>query len=238
MNIKDFLIDNYIYIIIVIILIIITIIGFLADKKKNSKKEENNNNSIQNGFVPQTPTNQAPPMYYQPVAPDNVMNNQTSNQPNIPVNQNNNQMNYNMNEPLGNAIPNVITPSVDPLVNNQAVNQTSFFNQTPDQTNQTIPSDINNITNQNVVQPDMIQPIINQNQIPTPIPNNNINNQIPTPMPMNPTPNIGPQPLPATNQNYPMNEMNNNTAMPQDANSIPVNFVYGNGQNPNNNQMM
>ena len=35
MNLKDFLMDNYIYIIIVIILIIITIIGFLADKKKN-----------------------------------------------------------------------------------------------------------------------------------------------------------------------------------------------------------
>ena len=40
MNIKDFLIDNYIYIIIVIVLIIITIIGFLADKKKNGEKKE------------------------------------------------------------------------------------------------------------------------------------------------------------------------------------------------------
>ena len=40
MNIKNFLIDNYIYIIIVIVLIIITIIGFLADKKKSSEKKE------------------------------------------------------------------------------------------------------------------------------------------------------------------------------------------------------
>ena len=37
MNFRDFLMDNYIYIIIVIVLVIVTIIGFLADKKKNGK---------------------------------------------------------------------------------------------------------------------------------------------------------------------------------------------------------
>lgn len=41
MNIKDFLIENYIYIIIIIVLVIITIIGFLADKKKNGDKRPN-----------------------------------------------------------------------------------------------------------------------------------------------------------------------------------------------------
>ena len=40
MNIKDFLIDNYIWIIVVIVLIIITIIGFLADKKKEKGTKE------------------------------------------------------------------------------------------------------------------------------------------------------------------------------------------------------
>ena len=40
MNIKDFLMDNYIYIIIVIVLIIITIVGFLADKQKNGGKKK------------------------------------------------------------------------------------------------------------------------------------------------------------------------------------------------------
>ena len=39
MNIKDFLMENYIYIIIVIILTIVTIIGFLADKKRNGDKK-------------------------------------------------------------------------------------------------------------------------------------------------------------------------------------------------------
>ena len=40
MNIKDFLIDNYIWILVIILITIITIIGFLADKKKSGKKEK------------------------------------------------------------------------------------------------------------------------------------------------------------------------------------------------------
>lgn len=44
MNIKDFLIDNYIWILVVILLLIVTVIGFLADKKKNSK--QNNNGDV------------------------------------------------------------------------------------------------------------------------------------------------------------------------------------------------
>ena len=40
MNIKDFLIDNYIWIIVIILITIVTIIGFLADKKKNENKNE------------------------------------------------------------------------------------------------------------------------------------------------------------------------------------------------------
>ena len=43
MNLKDFLIDNYVYIVIVIILVIVTIIGFLADKKKNGNSKGKNN---------------------------------------------------------------------------------------------------------------------------------------------------------------------------------------------------
>ena len=39
MNIKDFLIDNYIWIIVIILITIITIIGFLADRKKEIMKK-------------------------------------------------------------------------------------------------------------------------------------------------------------------------------------------------------
>ena len=39
MNIKDFLIENYIWILVVILLCIITVIGFLADKKKTKKEK-------------------------------------------------------------------------------------------------------------------------------------------------------------------------------------------------------
>ena len=49
MNIKDFLLDNYIYIIIVIVLIIITIIGFLADKKRGGNTKNSQNSIPDNG---------------------------------------------------------------------------------------------------------------------------------------------------------------------------------------------
>ena len=66
MNIKEFLIDNYIWIIVVIVLLIITIIGFLADKKKGKDPKVG---------APQpspVPNNAAPagPINYQPVAPN------------------------------------------------------------------------------------------------------------------------------------------------------------------------
>ena len=52
MNIGEFLMDNYIYIIIIVILIVVTVIGFLADKKKNqTKKNEILNNNTNNGVI-------------------------------------------------------------------------------------------------------------------------------------------------------------------------------------------
>ena len=59
MNIRDFLIDNYIWIIVVILLSIVTVIGFLADKKKNSKKNqsENNESGVPSGTLNNVQTN-------------------------------------------------------------------------------------------------------------------------------------------------------------------------------------
>ena len=94
MNIKDFLMDNYIYIIIVIILIIVTIIGFLADKQKNGGKKGKNvdaplpNNNVNNEMVNQ-------PITYQPV--NNQMGNNMNPIPNTTVIPNNNQFISNMN---------------------------------------------------------------------------------------------------------------------------------------------
>lgn len=93
MNIKDFLMDNYIYIIIVIILIIITIIGFLADKQKNGGKKSKNvdtplaNNNENSGMVNQ-------PITYQPV--NNQMGNNMNSMPNAVVMPNNAQFTNNM----------------------------------------------------------------------------------------------------------------------------------------------
>ena len=66
MNIKEFLLDNYIWILVVILLSIITIIGFLADKKKGPKKSKQNNQKTLN---PESIPNGAP-LNYQPASTD------------------------------------------------------------------------------------------------------------------------------------------------------------------------
>ena len=64
MNIKDFLIENYIWILVVILLSIVTIIGFLADKKRvKNKKEEvpaNNGNNANATTIPDNSNNSNP----------------------------------------------------------------------------------------------------------------------------------------------------------------------------------
>ena len=46
MNIKEFLLDNYIWILVVILLSIITVIGFLADKNRGGKTGKQKNNQL------------------------------------------------------------------------------------------------------------------------------------------------------------------------------------------------
>ena len=78
MNIKQFLIDNYIWILAIILITIITIIGFLADKKKSGKK------------------NEIPP---QPIAPAGSIENQTTMQ-----SQDNSQIQNQMNQQPNNMV--------------------------------------------------------------------------------------------------------------------------------------
>ena len=127
MNIKDFLIDNYIYIIIVIVLIIITIIGFLADKKskvKNADKDILPNNNANNGSVNygNVQQNQAQPMNYQPVAGTNEVINSipnspliTNNVPTAPINMG--QLPNNIVNPVPSDINNSINPVASAIAN-------------------------------------------------------------------------------------------------------------------------
>ena len=84
MNIKEFLIENYILIIVIIVLIIVTIIGFLADKKrepkeKKDKKQDMNTNNL-------NPINME--QFQNPGIGFNQQQNQMQNS--IPINNNNN----------------------------------------------------------------------------------------------------------------------------------------------------
>lgn len=171
MNIKDFLVENYIYIIIVIILTIITIIGFLADKKKNGDKRPktmsgtvtNSQNTNIGNMNYQQPTDFNQPINYQPMNNNPINYNQLSNPNNIPNNmlnvspvQDNFQMNMLNNQPVN------TNSQINPIFDNQNMN---FVN------NQQIPD------NQNVN-------IVNNQPITNTIPNqpNEINYNIPQPV--------------------------------------------------------
>ena len=83
MNIKDFLIENYIWILVIILITIITIIGFLADKKKNGKKGTEQPVSNPNNNDGQQINNAAPIQYN---AQDQFMSNQMNNNNNLEMN--------------------------------------------------------------------------------------------------------------------------------------------------------
>ena len=151
MNIKEFLLDNYIWIIVVILLLIITVIGFLADKKKGPKKEKQ----------PPQPTGYTPQANQMPI---NYQNIQPTSQPQ-PINYqfqepvNNNQLNnQNFNNPanFGTIPNNVVTPN----------NNINMF-ESPNYNQGQINNEIN--SNQNFNEP------LNQNVTPY----SNYNNPVP-----------------------------------------------------------
>ncbi len=168
MNIKDFLIDNYIYIIIVIVLTIITIIGFLADKKKTGNKIVNNSNPAP---VPPAPMNNQPvaPMTYQP--PQDVQVNNNMAMPGMmpapePV------MNNNVN-PLPNMTNGGSTPIPEAVLNNSIKSEPTMNN------NMTLPGMVPPVA------PEPVPDMMNQNMMP----NNGPVNPVPAPLPTEPTMN-------------------------------------------------
>lgn len=164
MNIKDFLIDNYIWILVIILITIITIIGFLADKKRTGKNNKENNNSMNNQPMP----NSNPIQYQQPMPEQtNQMNSNMG-------------MNYNMN----NNFQTQIQPQTQNITNNQIPNNNinNTINQAitqpqPVQFGPTISEPINipqaveNII-PNISQESMYQPLSEQTPVipPQPVP--------------------------------------------------------------------
>lgn len=175
MNIKDFLIDNYIWIIVIILITIITIIGFLADKKKGGKKNKDvpvSNTNVNSG----QPVNNMGPIQYQP-----------------PVDQMQNQVNNNMGMNFNNNLNNTVADPMNQMNNMQSNQNLSNVNnmnsmQPEQQIVSTVPTGINQMNNpqpvENVTpiapQEPMYQPLSEQPVIqPQPVPNfsNMQNNQ-------------------------------------------------------------
>lgn len=127
MNLKDFLMDNYIYIIVVIVLIIITIIGFLADKKKTNSKKQTLTDGNTKGYDPNAggqiiyqPNNNMATEEASPIPNNGAMNFQMNNNTSPMVNQ--------MNQPVQNNIG-VIPQPMNGINYNQAnINQPSVAN--------------------------------------------------------------------------------------------------------------
>ena len=261
MNIKDFLLDNYIYIIVVIVLIIITIIGFLADKKKNETKKAEGAPQPNPGVAPVNNT----PITYNPGV-TMMPNSGNMNTPVMPVN---NQMVNNMNQNVGSVEPmpmpgpinvnpvpqpqmnNVVSPQPvepmnsgmaypsEPMYQPLAEQQPHFENVAPVMPTPG-PMNVNPQMVNNMAPMPTMEPMNNMNMAPNPVPEpqpvampnvvmpNNVNmgvpnngmgfNQNPMPIP-NPVENTVPNPI----------------TPPQPVNPSPVGFVYGPGQNNNQN---
>ena len=243
MNIKDFLIENYIWLIVIVLITIVTIIGFLADKKRVNNKEKKAKVAPQNtqtanekqpDFMQTTeqPINNVQPIQYQQPQPaqlNQVNNNMGMNFNNInttvrPINQTNTET---VPQPINYTEPQVIEP-----MNNQQKTITS-------------PQPVENIP-QNPVQEPMYQPLSEQKPIiaPQPVPNfsnvqpqNNpeVNQVVQNPINMQPLPSqinviqpvtetMMPSPVPMVNNNFAQtpNFIPNNVTIPQAVNPIPA----------------
>lgn len=249
MNIKDFLIENYIWILIIILITIVTIIGFLADKKKiTSKKEKESkikgtlgDNSVtnDNNITPIQYNPQEMPMQNQMYNNNASMNNQQQlNQfNNIPNNQNMNNNLNNMN--INNMIPTQQMTSM--MVNNNEVNnrqpvetiipninQESMYRPLQDQQTVVAPMPVPNYENSSNNNPEIVNQMNNLSQPMQPIYNQPMpvqDNKNSEPM-MNTIPNYN-EPVPMMSQ--PNTNFNNGNFSAYNQNNItnpePINYI-------------
>ncbi|MBQ8219281.1 MAG: hypothetical protein IJZ79_05960 [Bacilli bacterium] len=179
MNIKQFLLDNYIWILVVILLLIITIIGFLADKKKGQNKKKDAEQPqpmpVNNQQVPPAPINFQPNISEQS-ASINYPNGISGQMPINPSNElgtMNNGFNPNQNNPVNfGTIPNATVTPINTVSNNNIVNTIptdNTFNQMNVPNNQfngtTQTNEVNNVIPTPVIN-DMNSSINNFNQLP------------------------------------------------------------------------
>lgn len=212
MNIKDFLIENYIWILVVLLLTIVTIIGFLADKKKNDKKEKVSKNKQEQPMTNGMP--QANQMNYQPVQ---GMQTPINYQPEGFNNQN--QVGQPMGGPVNFGQP--LNTTVQPV--NQLINQMTQPVNQPVPTTQTINQIPDSISYNNVV------PNINQMNNPQPVETITSVSSMPSEPMYQPLseqkPNIPPRDIMAS---YPNNETLTSIPVPT-MNPEPMpNFLGGN----------
>lgn len=235
MNIKEFLLDNYIWILVVILLSIITVIGFLADKNRGGKtgkqkkqlagNQPPQNVGPMNYQINQTQTPPQPVNYQNP----SIMNNQNIMAQDMVPNQiPTNPINYGPmpNQPIPEPNPTPLTlNNINTMPNNNQFNNNNPLNQ-------------NNLTNPNINNPmpvepinqfssvnsePMYQPLSEQTQTFQPLESQtmnsgNINGEINQPMP-NPTQiNVIPNP----NQAF-VQPVNNVNPVPPVATPIPNN---------------
>ena len=193
MNIKDFLIENYIWLLVIILITIVTIIGFLADKKRGGKKEKNvqqttpqnvNNQPVNPQLMNNQQLNNQSPIQYQ--QPQDIQSNQMNNNMGMnfnnmnttvrPLNQMNNQQTMTTEpQPMMYTMPQAMQPMSNPV---ETINN---------------PQPVENIA-PNIVQEPMYQPLSEQKPViaPQPVPNfsnmqapvNTESNQV-QPMPAN-----------------------------------------------------
>ena len=179
-NIKEFLINNYIYILVVILLSIITVIGFLVDKKK-SGKGKNKGQAAQAAPAMATPsanTMGQAPVSFQPnqVSPQSVngpvnVNQMSAMQMPFGNNVSNEGFNPNQNTPVNfGAIPNASVSPLDMNGNNGTIPQ-AISNQgmMPNQMGMAPQEPINPIPQNNMmgINGEMTQTMNNVNQMPS-----------------------------------------------------------------------
>lgn len=167
MNIVDFLIANYHWILAIILLTIITIIGFLADKKKNDKKKEDKTPKKKTAKNDMTIKQQ--PMQYQP----EIQNQTETQQPMMPNNINNinsGPMNQNLNT---NQMDNGLINQMNNNQNSGTIPQSITYGGELQNNNNLInnPQPVENIVPEQVQEP-MYQPLEEQKPhfTPQPIP--------------------------------------------------------------------
>lgn len=250
MNIKEFLIANYIWILVIILLAIVTIIGFLAEKNKSDKKEKKKENESpqQVNMQPEQIMNNQPnnQVTYQGQVPNQHEQMTRVNQMVTPDMQQNNQMVQNV-------------PNSQPVYQEQISQQPyqPLSEQTPKIAPQPIP---NIVSHEEVITPIMPQPqfvsgqpmqepiMQTYNQV-QPVQTNVIPdsqmlniNQYDNNMMAQPQGTI-PQPVIPQNIMQPMQNMGipayNNQPMPTQTvvEQQPVNFVFGQPNNNNQSNM-